>query len=290
MEAINRKTEVKAFARHETFYVRYGWLTKIALNIKSLYETSDYAEIGVGKNMFNSMKYWGAVYKIVDRENNNGKSIKTTALVFDKDCFLENTSSLWVLHYESMLPTSLVPCWRSIFNNFKLDSFSQSSLEKNMVDYFANVYPEVSPKSIAKDVSCFIQTFVFKVANQVDDTKIMSPFSEIGILEESATNTNIYNFVYGRKESLRPEVVIWSIVRYLEEKNIVSATYDELSTAEDSPGVMFKLDTASLGNYINSIDISKYKGIYVNENIGKKIFSVDFRHTDSLSILEKVYK
>ncbi|MEI7888664.1 MAG: DUF4007 family protein, partial [Actinomycetes bacterium] len=55
------------FARHETFYPRYGWVKKsvdAAAKDPNLFNDENaVVELGVGKNMVRSIRYWGLAYK-----------------------------------------------------------------------------------------------------------------------------------------------------------------------------------------------------------------------------------
>ena len=48
------------FSGHETFALRYGWLNKSynSLDYKEKNEENLVVDLGVGKNMVNSIKYW----------------------------------------------------------------------------------------------------------------------------------------------------------------------------------------------------------------------------------------
>ena len=55
------------FSGHETFALRYGWLNKayILLNLNEKDVEKQVVDLGVGKNMVNSIKYWADVSGLV---------------------------------------------------------------------------------------------------------------------------------------------------------------------------------------------------------------------------------
>ena len=61
------------FGGHETFPVRYSWLTKSYKGIvkdKNFFKKDDVAQIlGVGANMSISIKYWLKAFRIIDHQN-----------------------------------------------------------------------------------------------------------------------------------------------------------------------------------------------------------------------------
>ena len=63
--------EKAAFGRHETFALRFGWLTKGAQALMSgdpVFEAEDATvRLGVGKNMVSSIRYWLQAARIIER-------------------------------------------------------------------------------------------------------------------------------------------------------------------------------------------------------------------------------
>ena len=70
-----------AFGRNETFLLRYNWIFKGLSSIKKnskIFQSPDALnELGVGKNMMHSMRYWLSAYQLVDNQNTqNEKKIQ----------------------------------------------------------------------------------------------------------------------------------------------------------------------------------------------------------------------
>ena len=59
------------FSGHETFALRYGWLNKAhtILNLNEKDIEKQVVDLGVGKNMVNSIKYWADVSGLVPLQN-----------------------------------------------------------------------------------------------------------------------------------------------------------------------------------------------------------------------------
>src|SRR5689334_12693567 len=59
-----------AFARHETFYPRFGWLKKgfdAAVADRMIFGRDDAPlRLGVGKNMARAIRYWCLAFKVLD--------------------------------------------------------------------------------------------------------------------------------------------------------------------------------------------------------------------------------
>jgi len=100
-------TAALTFSGHETFVLRSNWLKK-AYDL--LHERSDlfaledaFVRLGVGKNMAQSIRFWGRVCNVFERQE-NGEGFRATAsgraLLDDAgwDPFLVTPTSRWLLH------------------------------------------------------------------------------------------------------------------------------------------------------------------------------------------------
>src|SRR3989344_1181572 len=97
-------------ARHETFHFRDGWLLKGLNAIRSdpiaLSSPDIHHELGVGKNMAASIRYWVQAVGLAEQVGPrvSGRSpLSWTPLaefVVSRDQFLEDIATLWLLHLE----------------------------------------------------------------------------------------------------------------------------------------------------------------------------------------------
>lgn len=84
-----------SFGRHETFPLRYGWLTKGLGAIQRTPDLLTQAEpamiaLGVGRNMVNSLQYWLGVTGIVEFKEGIGAP---TAL--GRPCWALRVTLIW---------------------------------------------------------------------------------------------------------------------------------------------------------------------------------------------------
>ena len=101
---LNRKQT--AFGRHETFPLRYAWLTKGFDAVRqqpNLFGNPERAmvELGVGRNMVNAIQYWLQVTCVIDFYEGRGEATALgNALLGPKgDRYLEDEATLWVIHW-----------------------------------------------------------------------------------------------------------------------------------------------------------------------------------------------
>ena len=131
-----------AFARHETFHPRFGWLKKgydKAFSDPEIFLREDApVQLGVGKNMVRSIRYWCNAFKVL--EEGDRAAIPTAwgqKLLSDDgyDPFLEDPASLWLLHWALLKPPCLATAWSFAFNQFRSVEFSSEDLFLSLCDY-----------------------------------------------------------------------------------------------------------------------------------------------------------
>src|SRR4051812_34534597 len=97
------------FSGHESFVCRYGWLRKAYDGVHEspkLFADEEQAvvRLGVGSNMVKSMEFWSRAFGIVEGQRGDYKLTKFGKSLLDlkrgRDPFLEDTGSLWLLHWK----------------------------------------------------------------------------------------------------------------------------------------------------------------------------------------------
>jgi hypothetical protein len=161
------------FARHETFHPRFGWLKKgfdKAAEDNSVFsKESAPVVLGVGKNMVKAIRYWCIAFKIVDETRDDGKYVHNPTEFAEKllgeggwDPFLENPSSLWLLHWNLFKPPCYAPAWFFTFNELNKIDFSSHDLLFSLREYRDRQFPsrKILDSSLNKDVNCLIRMYV----------------------------------------------------------------------------------------------------------------------------------
>ena len=110
------------FARHETFYPRFGWLKKgfeaVNRNPHIFLAEDAHIQLGVGKNMAKAIRYWCGAFKLIHPDFT--PSELGTSLLGDSgyDRFLEDPATLWWLHWHLLKSPCTATTWDFAFNSF----------------------------------------------------------------------------------------------------------------------------------------------------------------------------
>ena len=263
----------QVFARHETFHPRFGWIGKAYRGgIQDEIETGFFngdevvVELGVGRNMVKSIRYWGQAYKILETQKIEGsrltrsipspigkamvgRSADSEKMGFDPYCELPGT--LWLYHWWLLAPRSDAPVWWLAFMEFSGVEFTAEELELFVEDRLSQ-FGNPPATAIKKDVSCLLRMYLAENRQQSTrstfDDVIDSPFRELGLIQPSVSQPGALRFQIGAKPSLPPLVLAFACVDYLERvvPGSRAVSIASLMHTPGAPGRAFKLTESAI--------------------------------------------
>ncbi|WP_295880869.1 DUF4007 family protein [uncultured Thiohalocapsa sp.] len=156
-----------AFGRHETFPLRYAWLTKgyrAVTERPDIFAQPDRAmvKLGVGRNMVSAILYWLQAARLLDYAD--GEATPTTLgqviLGDEGDRFLEDEATLWVLHWLIASNSRLATGFYWFFNRFALPRFREDELRAGLTDFVAReLRIERSASTLKSDTSTLLRMY-----------------------------------------------------------------------------------------------------------------------------------
>lgn len=252
---------IPTFANHQTFHPRFGWIKKgydAAASDPDIFNVPHApVALGVGKNMVDAIRFWSTATRVVTRIPHPEKSRVTTlvptrfgyALLDDRrgfDPYMEDTTTLWLLHWQAVSAPSFLPVWRLAFNEFSAVEFTEEELQEFCIDEVAaTTWPQPKDSSIQKDVDCLLRMYTRRETKgrQTLDDLLDSPFRELQIIQPSPGSRRSYRFVRGEKKSLSPAAVAYMCLDYMEKHDRGNRTVSSTRLALDpgAPGRLLKL-------------------------------------------------
>jgi hypothetical protein len=252
---------VPAFAAHQTFHPRFGWIKKgydAAVDEPDVFNQPDApVTLGVGKNMVEAIKVWATATHVIARVPNPGRPRMSVALptplgraLLDEktglDPYLEDPATLWVLHWQAVSAVSSLPVWWAAFNDFPALEFTENDLLRFCAEEVAATsWPQPNESSIQKDVDCLLRMYTKRStrARQTLDELLDSPFREIGLIHPAPAGRYTYRFVRGAKPGLSAAAITYACLDYLAttDPDSRTATLTRLSSDPGSPGRLMKL-------------------------------------------------
>lgn len=256
----------KAFARHETFHPRYGWLKKgfdAALADPEVFLSPDAAvRLGVGKNMVRAIRYWCRAFKVLDESPNPerlrmhlshpsdfGRSLLDA---HGWDPYLENPASLWLLHWRLLQPPCEAPTWYAVFNGAYLGNVTDAALFRE-VELMRDARPgwgDVVDASLKKDVDCLLRMYAPRRSREKSlEDSLDCPFASLGLMTAVEADRHLYHLNVGPKEGLADEILVAAMLEFLASRSrgaTRTMLLSRLAYDENSPGRVFRVSESNL--------------------------------------------
>lgn len=187
-----------SFAKHETFYVREGWLFKGMAAIERAKNENQHSSIfldvqapeklGIGQNMVKSLRFWMQATGLVEEKLEERQRIQHLTsfgkLIWEYDRYLEDNATLWLLHYNLACSQEQATTWYWFFNHFAPSIFDETSCLEALRTWVISNYSdqEVAISSLKRDIDCLLQTYLPSKSLHTPEELTESPFARLGIL------------------------------------------------------------------------------------------------------------
>jgi len=265
---------VASFARHETFHPRYGWFRKAFDHTSkdpSVFLADDApVRLGVGKNMVKSIRFWGLAAKVTCEQPHQSLPRRNISVptefgnaVFGAkglDPFLEDVSTLWLLHWMMHAPLSTMPVSWAAFNVHSAVEFEPEEMSQNVEAEIARTSVWKQPKlsSIHRDLAVMYRMYgpLSDAGRGGLDSVLDSPFRELGLLRRSAVSGSGYRFTLGSKPTLPDEIITAAVLDYVmatRDPNVRTVLVSRVANDPGSPGRLFKLTENDMGKALSRI-------------------------------------
>lgn len=265
--------------RHETFTPRYGWLKKgydrCVENSHVFNDENAVEQLGVGKNMVRSIRYWCILFRLLEKDEQAGclRPTEFGHILLDTesgwDPYLEDPASLWLLHWQIFKPPFRAVFWNLAFAYITLPSFTINEFSAALQDKAAQIQKlkNIAKGSVNRDASCIIRMYASETREHSD---IRCPFTELGLIipEFTRGEKERYRFATDAKQTL-PDWLFMSAIfdfaaQWFPEQRSISL--QDIAFAPSSPGLAFRLSESECGKRIDRschfLDHTSF--IYVN--------------------------
>lgn len=288
------------FSGHETFVCRQFWLKKgfdYMVHGNSFVKEEAVVGLGVGRNMVSAIRFWLNGFDILDKENDS--LTKLGKYLFQdntgKDPFLEDTASLWLLHY-SIIKNEKVFIFNTFFNEFAkekveftkdhLISFLKRKTEEGDLKLF-------STKTYESDVNVFIRTYLRSVDGKADiedetsnlltELNLITPFN---FRDVDNKLMQWYKLNQTNREEVPVHIILFAIMDRYGESNTIAFT--ELFEGINSPGAIFSITESGLENKLKEAADNWPSNLLYSNTAGNRVLQIR-KSFDKWSILNEYY-
>lgn len=287
-----------AFARHQTFHFREGWLTKGLRKIQeqpNVFMAKDGMEqLGIGSNMVKALRYWLVATHLTSETSGGNKEQRLTKIgnaIYNYDKYLEEEFTLWLIHYQLATNKEMATAWYWLFNVFKHQEFDEDLFLTELEFWISeqeNNTRELSRGSLKRDFDCIINTYCLHKTNSSNpEDNLMCPLQELGLIELVDTKKKRYRFTRRNVEHPPKELYLYAILNFMSHNGIEKdIDLDSLLSAERSIGRVFVLGVSELIQILEMLQVSGY--LRLNKTAGLNQVTIT-SIKEPISIIEEYY-
>lgn len=289
-----RSTVKYSFSGHESFPCKTLWLKKAYDFVK---EQKDFnvpeavVDLGVGKNMVASIRYWFKAFGI-------SKDIDTNWLadyIFDtmtgKDPYVEDLGTLWILHF-LLVYTGEASIYNMFFSEFQIERrvFNReqviSFIKRKMIEGGkGNLYNE---NTVKKDVGVLLQNYCLPHNSQSNE-EYTTLLMDLDLLRQADKTDKddkkvYYYFNVDGKRQVIPEIFLFALL-IVKNKSDNTIPYDTLYEL----GLMFCMDNLEVIDMLKLLSETYSDSLTYSDVAG--IRQLQFtKQMDAKQVLDKYYE
>jgi len=277
-----------SFSGHDKFDCKIDWITKgleayqedSTIFMQSNIE-STISRLGLGSNMVKSLHHWMKVFDLIDGE-------KLTVLgetIFANDPYLENSDTLWILHWNLVKYREKASLYHLFFNKIYPHKFSKDEIVDYIMRWLSENEIKLSPTTLNADVDVLIRMY----NNNHGENHSMSLLSELNIVTKLSQGN--YSLNINSVTPISDELFLYILCDYIEiqyDSNVTSISIDDIQRGKlsiqkslcISENLLYgKIDKLSklTDNKFSYSETAGIRQIYITEQIDKAL------------ILDKIY-
>lgn len=272
-----------SFSGHESFHCKSLWLKKGYDFINNNGRFTDplaVMELGVGKNMVSSMRFWLKALSLTKEDNLTPIADYLFADGEGRDPFCDDIATLWILHF-LLVRSGIASIYSLLFTELQRErrAFSKGQFQsfikiKCSVPEQKNVYNE---NTVSKDINVLLQTYITP-----SDLKQLERYSalliNLGLIKE--VEKDAYQFQEIDGDAIPDAVLLYSLLGVRGGDTVLSfdkLTYLSLLFCVPITSFLERMRQLS-EKYSNIIDYTDNSGI---RNV---IFKADSEFADVLDL------
>lgn len=223
-------TKKYSFSGHESFPCKSLWLKKgydFVVQEKNFNDPNAVIDLGVGKNMVASIRFWLKSFGICENDNASWLGHYLFDNQTGRDKYIEDLATLWLLHFH------LIFCGEaSIYNLFFCDfQREHSSFQREQIGNYIKIKliengtPSIFNKNtITKDIGVLLQNYVLPRKSQSNED-YSSLLIDLDLIRQNSEGGG-YFFNAEGKRKVTKEVFLYGLLKVMGEDKSIS--YDAI--------------------------------------------------------------
>ena len=291
-----------SFGRHETFTLRFGWLTK-GFNAwnqdPAIFEKEDATVVlGVGKNMVHAIRYWLIASQIFDITERALEPTELGKRLFDvengHDPYLEDDATIWLIHWLIASNAQNATTFFWFFNKFHKPEFTQKELLETLRQFVQeNTSTKIADNTLKHDIALLLRTY----ETTIDFKKIPieegldSPLSLLGLMYETG-DAKYHESKLENRWNLPIAPFSFAVTEVFNATQLASLPIAQLMANDGvfaAPGTVFRLNEQGLIAKLEEMIAWLPGNFELRETAGiHQLYKL--KQIEPLDVLEKFYK
>ena len=253
------------FRKHETFYIREGWLEKAINTIADKQPENIFAKnkgglvLGIGANMAKALRYWLQAALIIKSSATKTVLSEFGQLLLEHDRYLETPFSWFMIHY--MLSTNYQEC--PVFNTFFNSPFKaikRQDIAQSLQIILQSKGVNAKLQTIEEDVAIFLKTYMGDEPLDNPEDNYICPLATLKLLSKKGDKVER---VKPKAQSLSPLIILYALET---NENNKPFNIEDQFQQDNSPIALFNLDKNLFLQYLESL--RKEGFITINKTAG----------------------
>ncbi len=245
---------------HEKFSLREGWLEKGLMLLDynpDVFQGKEGPDVfGIGSNMVKSLRYWLRAFGLIEEKAGQGARLTDLGrIIYQNDCYLENTFTLWVLHSYIAKNLSEATTWYMFFNRCSFDELTKEQLHSVLSREISKHIngEDFSDNSLKSDIDVLLNMYSREKGISDPEEKNISPFSRLGLVKQ--IDGKVVN-CHPDQRIMNEWVVLYELADLMNSSDQMAI--ESLISGERSIGMVYQLSTVSINAYLDRLDTMGY--------------------------------
>lgn len=283
-----------SFGRAQTFPLRLGWLPKAckqAAKNPAIFSSEEaIAELGVGKNMVDSIRHWVEAADILRFSGRKAELTEFGDALFGAsgyDPYLEDESTLWLLHWKIASRPRFFTAGFWLFNRFHKPEFSVDEAASVLADDLQKGGKQVGIETIRRDIRLAARMYSRRAGD--DEHSLSTPFPALDLIDWGESDKR-YRIEPKARETL-PAAVVGYAAMELFAATKKSSLLVRRDPDDDYPAIesTFRLSGDSTIEKLEEAAALAPKTLRLSESAGVWQLFLKKEKPDSSAFLSAVY-
>ena len=292
MTADNNKQIKFTFSGHESFQCRYLWLKKgyDFVNKKKSFNNDDaVVELGVGKNMVSSIRFWMKAFNLLTPADQLTDFAHKLLSDDGYDPYMEDEGTLWLLHYQ-LVKKGFASTYSIVFNELRREKIEFT--KDNFISYInrkseTEKIAQTSKNTLYEDFKVLTKMYLRIEENNKDkEDSYTGLLTELGLIKCLKKGAEEFFIIENSERTEIPdEIILYAI---LDNENFdLSLSLNTIEQNNNSVATVFAINKPGLQAKIENLTI-KFPNMVFNDQAGIKEIQFKKKPT-AYSILDKYY-